>query len=1084
MEFTDPSVEAAGKMQAALSQGQPVPEPAPVEKPTPPAPQTTGELPMIYHAAAQARVNGYSWDEINDRFSQVRDAAKGAGYDDAAVDKAFGLSPGADAAPPPGLEQVHAQPDTADNIRAFSQKWLTPDNGSAPVSIHGAGDFFKQLGWDAVDVGKIFGGAVVNGVAAIAEGLDGKPRSTEDQVRLGVEAQGALGFLAGGVKFGTPLTKAPAAGLAGLREAVPNVPDTLDAATAIAKAHPEGLTPATLTDAAKTLGQNFVENGEHPLAAAQRATQDPTVMAQMHQQMELPLPQPREIPTEVVHPDAPLDAKAHAEESAAAVKEPGLIQPASTRPAVEPIPVADELARQATEGEVTEANAGLNLSVRMPQMAIDPETIGQANPVLAEGLGRSIQEVFNLPSLDRKGAGIIRNALADVQAARIRSTENLRRFGRAVGDMSSAARQAWVDAYEHGNLNQYTGALREMGQRIRDELDRRYDQMNALGIAPNYIENYLPRLYKDPAGASVVFGRRPLEGSKVFTRQRVYQYAVDAQGAGLEFSTDNPVEAVLIRLNDMDRFINAHQIMNELDQRGLGQRIPQGQRVPPGLTRINDKIATGTGGTFYAPDAIAKMLNRHLAPGFSGKPIYDVVRGSVSMFSTMKLMGSVFHPLILSALSSADMFGLGLKQIARGGLGNALDGLGKIARFPTAPLEDLFKGYKVNKFAATGQGTPQIASIFDTMVASGARFGKSELYNASAAGSFWNAFKGSTMEAFGYAHGPQTFPQELASMFRNAPDIRIGSQKIAPGYIRAMAQMVPRIMDTISDPIMGKLVPAMKSGILARNLQEMMAAHPGMGMDDIRRFGGRESDRIDNMAGEMITDNRFWPSAFNNINNLVFMAPNWFIGKLQLFGGAGADALHAGFVEGPGGSKELSGNISLLLGTIATTVLTGATYGYLKGTWKPTWTLNDYANPPTGGTDSKGGPDRVNLPGLYRDAHGWAMDPEHELKNKVAPIWSALQELGTNTQFNGAAIADPASSWAAAGGDYLKFTAKQLGPMMWSQDIKPEQNITALEQIMGIREAPFDIREPELTAKYERRTEKAAVHKKNKMETP
>lgn len=1151
--------------------------------PSNPAPQhPPGQLPLIYSAAAQARVNGYSWDEINDRFATARSAAVDAGYTHDDVDKAFGLSPDWAKQPaPPGLEQVHPRPDTADTIRGFAEKYLTPDQNDGPVEVHTAGDFAKMVGWSVVDMGKIIGAPVVNGIAAIMEGLDGKPRTEADNVRLGVEAQGFLGLLAGTKNAFEPTN--PAKGVEALRSALPTTQDFVDSAAAVAKAHPEGITPGTLTAAARELGDNFAQTGEHPVLAAQRAVNDPEAMAKLHEQMDEPpsaanprdalnaeaaelraqgmadfyagrespagltervravgaalsgnfgpeqewavewaeqnnrpdilralrvnaesnldVPEVKARAEDVIRrvdeaearmrgttpeltPETPLlDANGAADASAEAVKQPGWIPPGGERPALEAIPANDALLGSGRADTLSSFGVGALKMPRMPEMDINPETIGQPNPRLGDGLIHDFQRIFRVQSLDPDGAGVIRSHLADNQANLIRSTENLRRFGRAIGDLSSDARRAWWHAYEAGDLEPYKGtALGSMGEQLRGELDRAYEKMNALGIAPGYIENYLPRLYQDEKGAARVFaGRAPLEGTKTFTRERVFEFLQDAEAAGKKLVTDNPAEATLIRLHDMGRYIAAHEIMNELEERGMGKWVANGRTPPEGLMRIDDKIAQRQGGFFYAPEGIATMLNRHLSPGWSGRPIYDTLRSMTSMFTSLKLMGSVFHPLYLASDAIAGAFGTGLKQAARGGFLNIGEGAVRMVKSPLAPIENLWNGRKIVRFAQTGlNATPQLQTMYDAMIQSGARFKGSDVFRSSAAGSFFDNLKGSIAPESGLA----TLSQELASMLRNAPDIMIGNQKIAPGYIRALAQVVPRVMDTLTDPIMGKFVPWMKAGALSRMLQEEMAAHPDMTMEDIRKIGGRMSDHIDNRIGEVVQDNLFWPTVLHNLNNVLFMAPQWFMGKLRLMGGAAEDIAKGGFVEGPGGSKELSDNVTTLVGYVAATIFTGALYGYLKGTWNKDWTLKDYVAPPTGGTDSKLGDERISLPGPFRDAYGWTHDPVHELTNKMAPVWGTLWDLGTNTQFNGAAITDPRSSWAEAKGDYGTFLLNQLAPMMVSSKPSsgPDAKLTGLEQWMGIREAPFGLREPELADKYEGRETNAKVRKKAKMD--
>lgn len=449
------------------------------------------------------------------------------------------------------------------------------------------------------------------------------------------------------------------------------------------------------------------------------------------------------------------------------------------------------------------------------------------------------------------------------------------------------------------------------------------------------------------------------------------------------------------------------------------------------------------------------------------------------MFTSLKLMLSAFHPLYMSGATMASAFGLGLKQVFRGGVGNMVSGMSRMLTSPAAPFQDFFKGKAIINYAKTGVGSPELATMHDAMVASGARFTRTEIYQASAAGSFWNSIKGSVMPSSGL----MTFSQDVAAMLRNAPPVMIGNVQVAPGYLRAMAQAVPRVIDTLTDPIMGQLVPMMKAGALARRLQEMMTAHPGMGLDDMRVFGGRISDHMDNLVGQVVQDDLFWNTTLQQGLNVVFMAPQWFLGKLRLLSGAATDLLGSGgFVKGAEGSRELSDNITTLVGWVAASVFTGALYGYFKGTWNKDWTLRDYMAPPTGGQDKQGGPERVMLPNLGRDVYGWGTNPDQELLNKVNSLWGVPGQLATNTQFNGAAITDPANTLQANGGDYAKWIARQLEPLAWQEQPLPEKEtqMDYLTRILGGREAPFGIREPALQERHDMRATRQKVRAKDR----
>ena len=1272
----------------AYTPPEPKPEAPPAQEviPTSPAPNGT-QLPLIYHAAAQARANGYSWDEINDKFTAARGAAKDAGYTDGEVDTAFGITPTmSKEPPPPSLGGLNLHPDTADNIRGFANTYLTPDLDQ-PVAKT-TGQFFSMIGHDVLDVGKILGGGVVNGVAAIFEGLDGKARSVAEQTALGVEAQGFLSLLAAPDMAGGPRVGPAPVGLEALKAKIPPVQEFVDGATAIAVHHPDGISGA-LTGAARALGQNFVETGERPLAAAARAVNDPDVMKAFHDHMDY---NARQLAPEVFEQADAIQAQiARYQDSIQRGVQVEAVQKALTaaqgelddlapalnkarRAAVEqttvpaeaggfggveqPSPTtltldyADQLSHTevlssdalAEEGKLAAQQPGLvplegdlkpatnpagvspigtqpGLPPPPPNtgLTINAETIGQKSLDPNKTLLTSLRLTLGVQGLDRAGAGMLRHAFSQTATKLLRSSQNLRRFGRSIGNMSSAARRDWWHAYEGGEQvpfqsTTFEGQVQEMGQRaglpkdvsikvepvpqntpgqttsgfyrastkeividpsadhatasheifhalydpannlltaeqrtiiearanrwlnqkaangdtnreylkslgypdaqlteeagarligenpkvtnardamarypvgsdqhtmgleFRKEFDRRYTRMLELGIAPNYIDGYLARMYQNPAGAMRIWGNRGLGGTGTHMRQRVFEFLQDAEAAGMKLATDNPVESALARLHDMDKLIMKHEIAGEMNANGMGSFYKPGDTIPEGLTKIPGITLPGETGTFYGHTPTALMINRHLSSGVAGTtiaPIYDVIRQATSTYTSVKLTMSMYHPVVLAANSFFSAIATGMVQASRGGFGNVLGGLGKIAKSPIAPVEDFILGKKLNNYARTAESNDfRLTNMFSSLEAGGARFGSSEAMHSTAAGSFWRNIHGSLVPESGLT----TLPQEIAGVFRNAPPLTVRGVPIAPGYIRAMYHVALRTLDSMSGIIMDGFVPAMKSGASARMMQEALDANPNMGLADIRRVAGRISDATDNRIGEVVQDNQFWNKWIHDVNNVLFMAPSWFQGKLRLGSTAAADALKGGYMDG-----ALSHNIAYPIAAIAGTMMMGALWGAAKGTWNADWTLYDYYHPPTGGTNADGSPERMDFPTPIKDAYGWLYHPEQELENKFNGAYGMIQDLAHNRQYGGkAAITDPSAPIGTNIHDYGHELAKQLAPIITQRPQSKESNINLVEQFLGLRPAPMEISNPEKVEGYERKATAKAVKAKNR----
>jgi len=73
-----------------------------------------------------------------------------------------------------------------------------------------------------------------------------------------------------------------------------------------------------------------------------------------------------------------------------------------------------------------------------------------------------------------------------------------------------------------------------------------------------FYETYLPHVWKRGREAESIFreifARRPVEGKKSFLKQRKYR----TFRAGLEPVSDNPVDLVMLKLGEMDRYLVAH----------------------------------------------------------------------------------------------------------------------------------------------------------------------------------------------------------------------------------------------------------------------------------------------------------------------------------------------------------------------------------------------------------------------------------------------------------------------------------------------------------------------------------------------
>src|SRR5262249_39553248 len=121
-----------------------------------------------------------------------------------------------------------------------------------------------------------------------------------------------------------------------------------------------------------------------------------------------------------------------------------------------------------------------------------------------------------------------------------------------------------------------TPSERQFASVMRELLDKVWTQVQDRTGTEAYIENYFPRLFKDPDKAKEfagrwLYGRRPMEGKKKFLKQRTRPTMRESIEAGLETLYDNPVDMVMAQLFQENKFIIAKDILTELKDLGIAQ---------------------------------------------------------------------------------------------------------------------------------------------------------------------------------------------------------------------------------------------------------------------------------------------------------------------------------------------------------------------------------------------------------------------------------------------------------------------------------------------------------------------------------
>ncbi len=641
----------------------------------------------------------------------------------------------------------------------------------------------------------------------------------------------------------------------------------------------------------------------------------------------------------------------------------------------------------------------------------------------------------------------------------------------AMDKMPEAVTRDFIDKIEK-NQPQTNPALQPIADALRAVLDDRLHQVQALGTGKlaDFIEHYFPHLWKDPTAAASLYqqiiAKTPIEGSKKFLRQRTHEFFSDGLAAGLKPVTENPVEAMMLRVREMDKYITAHQAFQEMEGKGLLTEIKARDKVPAGYAKINDNIATVFArpnrrgaiqiqGYKIAPEEVANVINNYLTPGIrSNKHFGGAFRGylgAANLMNAAQLGLSGFHLAFTTMDSGVSKLALGIEQAARGQWKGAAKSLASTATIVGPAIENFRRGNQVMKeWYTPGSTTPEIASIVQAMKAAGGRAAMDDFYRTDMTDKMMQAFrKGNTLG----------------------------------GIIRSPFAAI----EQTAKPILESLVPRIKMGAFMDLAKHNLETNPGMTHDQLRESMRKAWDSVDNRLGEMVYDNLFWNKTVKDLAMASVRSVGWNLGTFRELGGGIKDFANVGkeLVTGKGG--RLTHRMAYTVAMPVFTGIIGASINYMLTGKKPE-ELKDYFFPKTGAKDKEGHDVRLALPSYMKDVFAYGQDIKTAvteskpgallttLKHKVHPLLNTVLDMLSNEDYYGTKIRnedDPAMKQLV---DAAKYAGKSLVPF-GIRDVasltEQGQGAKAFLPLTGITKARQDITstEAELRAREVQKNE-------------
>ncbi len=628
---------------------------------------------------------------------------------------------------------------------------------------------------------------------------------------------------------------------------------------------------------------------------------------------------------------------------------------------------------------------------------------------------------------------LLRNTFADVTNAEDVRAAKGKPDDKAFAKKSDAENIAAISEYER--TGKFTDDKTGFSDRYKESIALAHKWLQeAFGDdSVGFVENYVRHAFKfgsEADGDKAVElltspARRSLSANRSVLNQRVLRMPLDEalqtlQKAGIDAKPveTNPERLRQWAVNNAYRALRYKELGDSLKSEKLIKFVKTGSDAPDGYVPLSDrrfqiyfKSEPGLvkAGSYYAPEPVAKILDRSVSKGLSGSMIFRGLRMTNNAINQVNLGLSAFHATETALNSSVSDVALGLRQVAAGRPVEATRSIGRGLTFLGSPIGQYMRGNAFRKSVLAGD--PVALRVL-----------KEQLNPAGARLAVENRYKNTFLQQF--------------------------KDSISKGELgKALATAVPGGMEFLSKPLMEKAIPRIKVGAFLDLATEIKAQMPNASPAELHKAYGKAWDSIDNRLGMLTYDNLFWNRAAVDIGQIGFRSLGWNHGtELELGGGVkdlltktidmgkSVDARTGKVTYAPKVRLTDRAAYSVALPLMVATF--GAVYQYLH-TGEGPKELKDYFYPKNGRKDANGNDDRSVLKSYMTDVVNFVRDPKLTIENKMSPlagiVTKATPFFGTNRNYFGDMVRNPddpaAKQWEQTG----KFILGSLPPISFSQ---------------------------------------------------
>lgn len=616
--------------------------------------------------------------------------------------------------------------------------------------------------------------------------------------------------------------------------------------------------------------------------------------------------------------------------------------------------------------------------------------------------------------------------------------------------------------------------LSKFRDQMRVILDEKRDEAMSEGALQTFIDNYFPHVWENPEKAKAwlasYFGKAPMRGSGSFRKKRVIPTILEGIKAGLIPASFNPVDLVIMKRREMDKWITMQRVIDEYKERGMAKYVKASDKLPEGYSEIKDPAFIVHGpreievtarnsklydednnevdpkeagveippdghkltvklpakmimGRYAMPTPLADIVNNFLSPGLRQKSdLFKAYLGVANVLNQFQLGFSFFHLGFTTLDSMVSQLGLALEQLFKG---EPLRAVKSAATVPAAPFTTFVLGNKIiAEWLKPGSQGAEIGKIFDAVIAGGGRAQMDEIYKTQ-------------------------ITKRMTEQFR--------SGNLLGGILR-----IPfAVVEQASRPVLEYIVPRMKMGIFAHMMQDEMRRAPDMNRDQLRESAAKAWDSVDNRMGQLVYDNLFWNKAVKDALMGSLRSLGWNLGTFREVGGGLLDLLretgamlprvHIGgggrggqppeggksggeplFEAGPvrivkGRKPEFTHRMAYALALPLLVGILGAMMMKLL-TGKNPDEIKDLYFPQVGGKDAEGNPMRIALPSYMKDIFAYREGPLTTLSHKLHPMLSMIAEMLQNKDYYGKMIRNSDDPIIRQALDELKYVGKGFVP--------------------------------------------------------